>query len=158
ILRVPPDRLRVLDADLTVQNEFTAGEGAWEISPDGLLVVFADKFNLSVVGLNGRSVHRERAVPGAEGGFDHFQFSAAQQFLWTIRHAGKRLIELPLRETANWHVLRCATFPEPAPPASVSLHPHPEGRVIAVWAACGQDGQWVYWAYDDGREIQIYEV
>jgi hypothetical protein len=158
LLRLPPDRFRVLDADLNLQREFTAGEGAWEISPDGTMLVLVHEMLLSVMHLDGHLLYDEQSTWRPGPLFDDFQFTTDQRFLWTVQHVWENQIALEVRDTTTWQVLREVVFPEPAPPASVSLHPHPEGRIMAVWAASGQDGQWVYWAYDDGQAIQVYEV
>ncbi|MBL8798647.1 MAG: hypothetical protein JNM56_32435 [Planctomycetia bacterium] len=152
-------RMRVLNADFTARHEFAVPvQGSWKISPDSRLLVLVDGSQLAVVSLDGQLLYREESPSGIGGPLDDFKFTADQRFLWTVRHYPEYQIEVQVRDTATWQVLRSAQFPEPAPPASLSLHPHPEGKVMAIWAASGQDGQWVYWAYDDGRAIQVYEV
>ena len=159
VMGLRPDRFRVLNPDFTTRNEFKApATGSWQISPDGRLLAIVNGPNLSVVSLDGQLLYHEQSAPSRASPLDDLKFTADQRFLWTVRHYPDYQIEVQVRETATWQVLRSALFPEPAPPASVSLHPHPEGKVMAIWAASGQDGQWVYWAYDDGRTIQIYEV
>jgi WD40 repeat protein len=160
VVGTEPGQILVFEADLEQTSNFSVGKGmkCLTLSPDGKMLVLSNRKTLVVAGIDGRPVHEETTQLWRGDGFDSALFSADGSTLWVIRHLEGQQVALELRETRGWRVLRRTTIAEPAPPTFFSLHPHPEGQIVVVWAAAGQDGQWVFWAYDDGSQVRVHEV
>jgi hypothetical protein len=154
------DRVFVLDGGLRPLHAFQAGGGmkAAAVSGDGRWLVLTNRTTLAVRLLDGQQAYEENTSTHIGQGFDGCVFSADGSSLWVARHVGQDRVEIQVRDTRSWQVMRQAVLEEPAPPTGFFLSLHPENRVVVVWAAAGQDGQWVYWAHDDGSQVHVHEA
>jgi hypothetical protein len=116
----------------------------------------ADKLSLTT--LDGNPIYEETTRVFRGAGFESAIFSADDKVLWVVRHVEGDQIHLERRHRSNWQIEYYATVDEPAPPTSFSLSFHPEMQVLVLWGAAGQDGQWVYWVFDDKSKIQAFEA
>src|SRR5262245_54151133 len=146
--------------DFTPRFEYSTDSliTCWDMSPDGALLAVSNGKTLSILRLDGHLIYEEKAEAPSAGDFDNLLFSANQKALWAVRHIGNEQVELQVRETAGWQVVRRAVLDEPAPPTAFFLYEHPEKQALAIWAGAGQDGQWMYWVYDNGKELHVFQV
>jgi hypothetical protein len=126
------------------------------LTPDGTRLVLFASGRFLVTGIDGAPLlHAEHAN---SGDFHDCLFSSDGKTAWAACDVEPAHIELQRRETMGWRVERSTMMEDPAPPSHIDLVLHPEGRAFAIWAAAGQDGQWIYWAYDNGRTIRFAQL
>lgn len=128
------------------------------VSREGRWLALTSGEVLTVTFLDGTRVYEETTQTNRGRGFGECLFSADGSALWVVRYIGDGRLELQIRDTRTWQIRRQVVLSEPAPPTSFYLSAHPEYEIVVVWAAAGQDGQWVYWAYDDGDRIRVSEA
>jgi hypothetical protein len=130
-----------------------------QVSPDGRTLSFSSPDSFLITEIDGSRLiyHELAAVPKGfmGGGFDACLFSADGRNAWTACHTTGRETELQRRDTRGWGITTALHLTTPALGCHLHFVPHPEGRAFAVWAAAGQDGQWLYWVYDDGVRAHL---
>ena len=147
----------VLDSSLSLVSQFPLENGHWlgKVSNSGQWMVLGNREGFQIRTLDGTKLYEEK-TPVFQ--IEDFLFSAEDDRLWTIRHTDFGRVRLESRNTVDWQVERSAVFDEPTSHTGFFLYLHPEKKVIAIWAAAGQDGQWIYWAMDDGATIHIHQT
>ncbi len=94
-----------------------------------------------------------------DNGFQDCWFDADGVRFWCMKVIGFEEVEIQIRDTNSWQIQRKLLLKDPIGGYStLSFHPHPENLILALWASCGQNGQQIYWLYDDGTEIHAVEV
>ncbi|MEG4273104.1 MULTISPECIES: hypothetical protein [unclassified Microcoleus] len=93
-----------------------------------------------------------------ENGFQDCWFDADGLRFWCMKVIEGEEVEIQIRDINSWQIQRQLLLEDPFGDSSFSFHPHPENQILAMWVAAGQDGQQVYWLYDDGIKIHAVEV
>jgi hypothetical protein len=137
------------------------------ISPKGdlLAAIMANGNHLAIMTAENQLVFEEQ-LPNPpvkyfldnENGFQDCCFDADGLRFWCMKLIEGGEVEIQIRDTSSWQIQRKLLLKDPFGWSSFSFHPHPENQIVAVWAAAGQDGQQIYWLYDDGRRIHAVEV
>src|SRR5262249_170635 len=101
-------RVLVMGRGLAPRFEYSTGGSmrCWKMSPDSTSLLVSDGKTLSVFGIDGRLIHREKTVVPSALEFDDCLFSADNESIWTIRHIKGDQVELEVRETASLQVMR----------------------------------------------------
>ncbi|MGD2182641.1 hypothetical protein [Lusitaniella coriacea] len=163
----------LLDGDLRAEYEYKLQYSPQSIytctiSPKGdLLAIVLDKgSHLAILKAQGELIFEEKiSVPveqddfWIEEGFQSCFFDLDGLRLWCARKYDEGYsVEFQIRDTASWQVQRYASLDNSLGSSQFSFYPHPENEIVAVWAAAGQDGQQVYWLYDNGNRIHLVEI
>jgi len=135
------------------------------ISPKGdlLAAIMAKGNHLAILTAENQLVFEEQ-LPNPpvkyfnKNGFEDCWFDADGVRFWCIKLIEGEEVEIQIRDTNSWHIQRKLLLKDPFGWSSFSFHPHPENQILAIWAAAGQDGQQIYWLYDDGIKIHAVEV
>ncbi|MEG4303067.1 hypothetical protein [Microcoleus sp. D3_18a_C4] len=137
------------------------------ISPKGdlLAAIMANGNHLAIVAAENQLVFEEQ-LPNPpvkhyldnENGFRDCWFDADGVRFWCMKVIEAQEVEIQIRDTNSWQIQRKLLLKDPFGWSSFSFHPHPENQILAIWAAAGQDGEQIYWLYDDGTEIHAVEV
>ncbi|MEG3971866.1 hypothetical protein QUA00_30240 [Microcoleus sp. T2B6] len=138
------------------------------ISPKGdlLAAIMANGNHLAIMTAENQLVFEEQ-LPNPpvkyfldnENGFQDCWFDADGLRFWCMKLIEFKEVEIQIRDTNSWQIQRKLRLKDPIGGYSTfSFHPHPENQILALWAACGQNGQQIYWLYDDGTTIHAVEV
>lgn len=138
------------------------------ISPKGdlLAAIMANGNHLAIVTAENQLVFEEQ-LPNPpvkfsylhnENGFQDCWFDADGLRFWSMKVIGLEEVEIQIRDTNSWQIQRKLLLKDPFGGSTFSFHPHPENQILALWAASGQNGQQVYWLYDDGMIIHAVEI
>lgn len=148
----------VIGPDMVRVAEHSLGSGLKDvaISNDGLLLALVRGSGVEV--LDARSGVKLRTLATASDRELHAaRFTANDAHVWTASVAlGKaRDATIALHDVVTGARLRDATFPDPGPGSDLSLWPHPDPSQVTIWAAAGQDGQWILSARDSAGGIDV---
>ncbi|MEG4865187.1 MULTISPECIES: hypothetical protein [unclassified Microcoleus] len=168
---VSGDRKKVtlVDRNLSPKYEYQLPDeiSCLAISPKGdlLAAIMANGNHLAIVTSENQLVY-EQKLPNPpvkhyldnENGFQDCWFDADGVRFWCMKLIEGKEVEIQIRDTSSWQIQRQLLLEDPFGWSSFSFHPHPENQILAIWAAAGQDGQQVYWLYDDGIKIHAVEV
>lgn len=140
------------------------------ISPKGdlLAAIMANGNHLAIVTAENQLVFEEQ-LPNPpvkfshlynENGFQDCWFDADGVRFWCMKLIEFKEVEIQIRHTNSWQIQRKLRLKDPigGGGSTFSFHPHPENQILALWASCGQNGQQIYWLYDDGTRIHAVEV
>ncbi len=157
----------VCDRNLSPKYEYQLPDeiSCSAISPKGdlLAAIMANGNHLAIVTAENQLVFEEQ-LPNPpvkyfnENGFQDCWFDADGVRFWCMKVIEAQEVEIQIRDTNSWQIQRKLLLKDPFGWSSFSFHPHPENQILAIWAAAGQDGQQVYWLYDDGIKIHAVEV
>jgi len=131
------------------------------ISPKGdlLAAIMANGNHLAIVTAENQLVFEEQLPnPPNYNGFEDCWFDADGVRFWCMKLIGFEEVEIQIRDTNSWQIQRKVLLEDPFGSSTFSFYPHPENQILALWACCGQNGQQIYWLYDDGTEIHAVEV
>jgi hypothetical protein len=118
--------------------------------------------SLNVFDFAGASIYVEDGPPFPPGaptwlqGFDACSFDESGDYLWCSRYRSVSEIEIQLRETRGWSIIDESVVPDPWHATGCSFYP--SGRkdlLIALWLAAGEEGQQVYWLWEDDGKIAL---
>lgn len=149
-------RVSVLGQHLVLVAQLEVGRKVDDIaiSPAGDLLAICGDGSLSLIRTaEGRE---EWTVPIGHGGAAGFDHGGA--LLWSLDLEDAEKVTVRIRDVRDGRVLREGHFTPPSTALGCSLHPQPRSGAVAIWAAAGQDGQWVLLAHDDGEAIAIAQV
>ncbi|MEG4802156.1 hypothetical protein QUB63_19845 [Microcoleus sp. ARI1-B5] len=132
---------------------------------DRLAAIMANGNHLAILTAENQLVY-EQQLPNPpvkywldnNNGFQDCWFDADGVRFWCMKLIEGEEVEIQIRDTNSWQIQRQLLLQDPFGWSSFSFHPHPENQILALWAAAGQDGQQVYWLYDDGIKIHAVEV
>lgn len=138
------------------------------ISPKGdlLAAIMANGNHLAIVTAENQLVY-EQQLPNPpvkyshlhnENGFQDCWFDADGVRFWCMKLIEMKEVEIQIRDTSSWQIQRKLLLKDPIGWSSFTFYPHPENQILALWAASGQNGQQIYWLYDDGIKIHAVEV
>lgn len=170
---VSGDRQKVtlVDRNLSPKYEYQLPDeiSCLAISPKGdlLAAIMANGNHLAIVTAGNQLVFEEQ-LPNPpvklsylynENGFQDCWFDADGLRFWCMKVIEFKEVEIQILDTNSWQIQRKLRLKDPIGGYSTfSFHPHPENQILALWASCGQNGQQVYWLYDDGVKIHAVEV
>jgi len=159
----------VCDRNLSPKYEYQLPDeiSCLAISPKGdmLAAIMANGNHLAIVTAENQLVY-EQKLPNPpvkhylynENGFQDCWFDADGLRFWCMKLIESDQVEIQIRDTNSWQIQRKFLLKDPFGGSTFSFQPHPENQILALWAAAGQDGQQVYWLYDDGIKIHAVEV
>ncbi|MEG4807064.1 hypothetical protein QUA82_04450 [Microcoleus sp. F8-D3] len=162
-------KVTLVDRNLSPKYEYhlTDEISCLAISPKGdlLAAIMANGNHLAIVTANNQLVY-EQQLPNPpvkhylynENGFQDCWFDADGLRFWCMKLIESDQVEIQIRDTNSWQIQRKFLLKDPFGGSTFSFQPHPENQILALWAAAGQDGQQVYWLYDDGIKIHAVEV
>ncbi|MEG5046917.1 hypothetical protein [Microcoleus sp. B4-C1] len=161
-------KVTLVDRNFSPQYEYQLPDDAIRclaISPKGdlLAAIMANGNHLAIMTAENQLVF-EQQLPNPpvkyynENGFQDCWFDADGLRFWCMKLIEAQEVEIQIRDTNSWQIQRKLLLKDPFGWSSFSFHPHPENQILALWAAAGQDGQQVYWLYDDGIKIHAVEV
>ncbi len=158
----------VCDRNLSPKYEYQLPDeiSCLAISPKGdmLAAIMANGNHLAIVTAENQLVFEEQ-LPNPpvkyfldnKNGFQDCWFDADGVRFWCMKLIGFEEVEIQIRDTSSWQIQRKLVLKDPIGGYSTfSFHPHPENQILALWASCGQNGQQIYWLYDDGIKILQY--
>lgn len=121
------------------------------VSPDGEKLVLNQHIpaRFCVISAKDRQLYEESSNLAA------CRFTSDGSMCWVIVYVDDDNFEVQLRDAKTWQTLRSASCPVPQIGPNYYLPWHPDDHIAPIWAAAGQDGQWIYWAWDDGEELCI---
>ncbi|MBE9092875.1 hypothetical protein [Tychonema sp. LEGE 07203] len=169
---VSGDRKKVtlVDRNLSPKYEYQLPDAisCLATSPEGdmLAAIMANGNHLAIVTAENQLVFEEQ-LPNPPVKFSHlhnkngFQdcwFDADGLRFWCMKLIEFKEVEIQIRDTNSWQIKLKLLLKNPFGWSSFSFHPHPENQILALSAAAGQDGQQIYWLYDDGMKIHTVEV
>ncbi|MEG4317808.1 MULTISPECIES: hypothetical protein [unclassified Microcoleus] len=170
---VSGDRQKVtlVDRNLSPKYEYQFPDeiSCLAISPKGdlLAAIMANGNHLAILTAENQLVFEEQ-LPNPpvkvshlhnKNGFQDCWFDADGLRFWCMKVIEGQEVEIQIRDTNSWQIQRKLCLKDPIGGYSTfSFHPHPENQILALWAACGQNGQQIYWLYDDGTRIHAVEV
>lgn len=138
---VSPDRGTVSPLKVRFEPHHVA------ISEDGGL--------FAVTGGNGVTIYSGatfQPVYRLEGEFlaSHFDPS---RLLWTCCRQDSESVWIETWESKDWTRVARTSIADPMGDSSFMLFPGSSDGSVAIWAAAGQDGQWLFWARHDNGSI-----
>lgn len=162
-------KVTVCDRNLSPKYEYQLPDeiSCLAISPKGdlLAAIMANGNHLAIVTAENQLVFEEQLPnPPAkyllhnDNGFQDCWFDADGLRFWCIKAIECAEIEIQIRDTNSWQIQRQLLLEDPFGSSFSWFHPHPENQILAMWVAAGQDGQQIYWLYDDGTKIHAVEV
>ena len=170
---VSGDRKKVslVDRNLSPKYEYQFPADAISrlaISPKGdlLAAIMANGNHLEILTAENQLVFEEQLPnPPVEvsslynaNGFLDCWFDPDGLRFWCMKLIEMKEVEIQIRDTNSWQIQRKLRLKDHMDSRCFSFHPHPENQILAVWAASGQNGQQIYWLYDDGIKIHAVEV
>ena len=163
---VSGDRQKVtlVDRNLSPKYEYQLPDeiSCLAISPKGdlLAAIMANGNHLAIVTAENELVFEEQLPnPSRDNRFEDCWFDVDGLRFWCMKVIEGKEVEIQIRDTNSWQIQRKLRLKDPIGGYSTfSFHPHPENQILALWAACGQNGQQIYWLYDDGTTIHAVEV
>ncbi|MEG3932917.1 MULTISPECIES: hypothetical protein [unclassified Microcoleus] len=161
-------KVTLVDRNLSPKYEYQLPDeiSCLAISPKGdlLAAIMANGNHLAIMTAENQLVFEEQ-LPNPpvkfsynKNGFQDCWFDADGVRFWCMKLIEGGEVEIQIRDTNSWQIQRQLLLEDPFCWSSFSFHPHPENQILALWAAAGQDGQQIYWLYDDGTEIHAVEV
>ncbi|MEG4309571.1 MULTISPECIES: hypothetical protein [unclassified Microcoleus] len=161
-------KVTLVDRNLSPKYEYQLPDeiSCLAISPKGdlLAAIMANGNHLAIVTAENQLVFEEQLPHPPvkfsynKNGFQDCWFDADGVRFWCMKLIEGGEVEIQIRDTNSWQIQRQLLLEDPFCWSSFSFHPHPENQILALWAAAGQDGQQIYWLYDDGTEIHAVEV
>ncbi|MEG3834891.1 hypothetical protein [Microcoleus sp. Z1_C3] len=162
-------KVTLVDRNLSPKYEYQLPDeiSCLAISPKGdlLAAIMANGNHLAIVTAENQLVFEEQLPHPPvkhyldnENGFRDCWFDADGVRFWCMKVIEGEEVEIQIRDTNSWQIQRKLLLKDPFGSSSFSFHPHPENQILAIWAAAGQDGEQIYWLYDDGTEIHAVEV
>lgn len=162
-------KVTLVDRNLSPKYEYQLPDeiSCLAISPKGdlLAAIMANGNHLAIVAAENQLVFEEQLPHPSvkhyldnENGFRDCWFDADGVRFWCMKVIEAQEVEIQIRDTNSWQIQRKLLLKDPFGWSSFSFHPHPENQILAIWAAAGQDGEQIYWLYDDGTEIHAVEV
>lgn len=170
---VSGDRKKVtlVDRNLSPKYEYQLTDeiSCLAISPKGdlLAAIMANGNHLAIVTAENQLLFEEQLPNPAvkyshlqnKNGFQDCWFDADGVRFWCMKLIEFKEVEIQIREINSWQIKRTLRLKDPMGSGSTfSFHAHPENQILALWASCGQNGQQIYWLYDDGIKIHAVEV
>ncbi|MCC3407442.1 MAG: hypothetical protein JGK17_17980 [Microcoleus sp. PH2017_10_PVI_O_A] len=162
-------KVTLLDRNFSPKYEYQLPDkiSCLAIGPKGdrLAAIMANGNHLAILTAENQLVY-EHQLPNPpvkywldnNNGFQDCWFDADGVRFWCMKLIEGEEVEIQIRDTNSWQIQRQLLLQDPFGWSSFSFHPHPENQILALWAAAGQDGQQVYWLYDDGIKIHAVEV
>jgi len=163
-------KVTLVDRNLSPKYEYQLPDeiSCLALSPKGdlLAAIMANRNHLAIVTAENHLVY-EQQLPNPpvkhylhnHNGFQDCWFDADGVRFWCMKLIAAQEVEIQIRDTSSWQIQRQLLLKDPiGRGSSFSFHPHPENQILVLWASCGQNGQQIYWLYDDGTEIHAVEV
>ncbi|MEG4348388.1 hypothetical protein QUA74_01425 [Microcoleus sp. LAD1_D3] len=169
---VSGDRKKVtlVDRNLSPKYEYQLPDeiSCLAISPKGdlLAAIMANGNHLAIVTAENQLVFEEQ-LPNPpvkvsylynDNGFQDCWFETDGVRFWCMKVIGFEEVEIQIRDTNSWQIQGKFLLKDPFGGSTFSFCPHPENQILALWAASGQNGQQIYWLYDDGVTIHGVEI
>jgi hypothetical protein len=152
----PEGRVTVLAPELEILSRFDVGREPSDvaISPAGDLIAICAGESLTVNrSSDGGESFRVKVGPGCAS-----WFGDDGSLIWTLTAEGEKTIAVHVRDACDGRVLRESRFAGPSRELRCSFHTHPRPGGVTIWAAAGQDGQWLFFAHDDGAAITVTQA
>ncbi|MEG4519124.1 MULTISPECIES: hypothetical protein [unclassified Microcoleus] len=163
-------KVTLVDRNLSPKYEYQLPDeiSCLALSPKGdlLAAIMANGNHLAIVTAENQLVY-EQQLPNPpvkyshwhnENGFQDCWFDADGVRFWCMKLIEPDRVEIQIRDINSWQIQRKLLFKDPIGFSTFSFHPHPENQILVLYAVAHDNGQQIYWLYDDGMTIHAVEA